>query len=125
MSSAGYKNIERGEKGSDDKNLPHTEFKAMKEKERLEVLKNKGETEQKHLDEKQEQIEQLSEKLTKEKGSLQEIKTMKTAKKNVDAMLDSSKVLVDKTEFEEIKTLAKKQIVHENKKRRCQRIIKN
>lgn len=124
MNGAGYHNIECGEKGSDDENLHHTKFKAMKEKERLEILQNKVELEQKSLDEKLLQVERIDEKISKEKGALQEIKTKETALKNVDAvavknaMLDSSKVLVDKTEFEQIKTLAKKQIVHESKEKR-------
>ncbi|MEG1502422.1 MAG: hypothetical protein RR370_03430 [Synergistaceae bacterium] len=53
-----------------------------------------------------------------------EIKSKKTALKNVDAIavknavLDSSKVVIDKTEFEEIKSLAKKQIVQESKEKK-------
>ncbi|MEG1669152.1 hypothetical protein, partial [Chryseobacterium sp.] len=123
MSSAGYRNIERGEKGSGDENLHHTEFRAMKEKERLEMLQSKVELERRSLNEKQSQIKQLGEKLTQEKDTLQEIKSKKTALKNVDAvavknaMLDSSKVVVDKAEFEEIKALAKKQIIHDNKEK--------
>lgn len=124
MSSAGYQNIERGEKGSGDENLHHTEFKAMKEKERLEMLRSKAELEQKSLDEKQVQVEQLGYKIAQEKGSLQEIKAKKTALKNVDAIavknavLDSSKVVVDKTEFDDIRALAKKHIVYESKEKK-------
>lgn len=124
MSTVGYRNIERGEKGSSDKNLHHTELKVMKEKERLEMLQNKVELEQKSLNEKQLQVEQISEKLAKEKGSLQEIKAKKTILKNIDAIavknavLDSSKIVVDKAEFEDIRALAKKQIIHESKDKR-------
>lgn len=124
MNTVGYRNIERGEKGSSEENLHHTELKVMKEKERLEMLQNKVVLEQKSLDEKQLQNELLREKLTQEKSNLQEVKSKKTAIKNVDAVavksavLDSSKVVVDKTEFEDIRALAKKQIVHESKEKR-------
>lgn len=104
--------------------MHHTEFKAMKEKERLEMLQNKAELEQKSLDEKQVQAEQLGDKIAQEKSSLQEIKAKKTAIKNVDdiavknAVLDSSKVVVDKAEFEDVKALAKKHIVYESKEKK-------
>lgn len=124
MSTVGYCNIERGEKGSSDENLHHIEFKEMKEKERFEMLQSKVELEQKSLDEKQLQVEHLGDKIVQEKGSLQEIKAKKTALKNVDAIavknavLDSSKIVVDKAKFEDIRALAKKQIVHESKEKR-------
>ncbi len=90
MKSVGYDNIQRGEKGSKDEHLHHTKFKVMKEKEHLEKLSK-------------------------------DIKSKKTSIKNIDtisvknALLDNNKIVVDKAEFADIRTLAKKQIVAESK----------
>lgn len=93
MKSVGYDNIERGKKGSKDEHLHHTEFKLMKEKERL---------------------EKLSKEVRSKKVSVENIDSISVK----NTMLDSNKIIVDKAEFEDVKILAKKQIVMESKEKK-------
>ena len=124
MRDCGYKDVERGEKGSTDKNITTTELKVLKEKERLketvsEVLK--AET---VLNEQSETIEQNNNIITGQKNKidkgnvqLEKVADKKAKVVNIDSietkptLLDKSKITVDKTEFENLKTLAQKQIV--------------
>ncbi len=93
MQSAGYDNIQRGEKGSKDEHLHHTEFKLMKEQQRLDdVVKN----------------------IKNKKVSLKNIDNI-TVK---NTMLDSGKVIVDKEEFDDVKLIAKKHIVSSNNEKK-------
>lgn len=93
MKSAGYDNIQRGEKGSKDEHLHHTEFKLMKEQQRLDdVVKN----------------------IKSKKVSLKNIDNI-TVK---NTMLDSGKVIVDKEEFDDVKLIAKKHIVSSNNEKK-------
>ncbi len=66
----------------------------------------------------------MQENIVAEKSGFQDIKAKKTKLKDIDkiaiknAILDNSKVVVDETEFEDIKTLVKKQIIAESKEKK-------
>lgn len=103
MQQCGYTDIERGEKGSTEQNLSVTEFKVHQEELRLQenmqkVSKSKSELE----------------KVVKKKANIKAIDTIETK----PAMIDKSKIVVDKTEFDDIKILAQKQIAGEKKERK-------
>ncbi|MFI3326745.1 MAG: plasmid recombination protein, partial [Clostridia bacterium] len=96
MQSCGYTDVVRGEKGSTEKHLSTTQFKVKKEKEKLEKT--------------QKVLEQVNNK-----------KVKINAVENVEvksALLDKNKVVLDKSEFEDIKTLAKKQIASVKKEKK-------
>lgn len=103
MRNCGYKDIERGEKGSTEKHKSTLEFKADKEKERLHQIENKMQKSEKTLS-------VIVEKQTK-------LKAVETVETKVP-LVDKSKVIVDKNEFEDLKTLAKKQIVTDSKEKK-------
>lgn len=91
MQQCGYTDIERGKKGSTEQNLSVTEFKVHQEEMRLQenmqkVSKSKSELE----------------KVAKKKANIKAIDTIETK----PAVIDKSKIVVDKSEFEDIKILA-------------------
>lgn len=73
---------------------------------------------------KEKAVSFLKAEISKEEQELKSIKTKKTKLKKVDeievkpAFLDGGKVVVAKEEFEDVKALAKKQIVAESKKQK-------
>lgn len=110
MRDCGYKDVERGEKGSTEKNKSTLQFKVDQE--------------QKHLDE-------ITAQADKEKKDLAKIVDKKAKVKAVEAvetkapLMDKSKVIVDKDDFEDLKTLAKKQIATDSKEKKLVLEIKN
>ncbi|WP_313527618.1 plasmid recombination protein [Anaerotignum sp.] len=103
MRDCGYKDIERGEKGSTDKHKNEAKFKADQEEKRLNEIISKVEKSKKDL-------ENVADKKTKIK-SIDSVETK-------SGVMDKSKVVLDKSDFEEIKTLAKKHIVTKSKEQK-------
>lgn len=99
----GYEDIERGEKGSTEQNLTTIEYKRLQEEKRLQDTSLKVEKSEKALS-------TMADKQTKIKA-IDKVET-KTA------LMDKSKVVLDKSEFEDIKVLAKKQIASESKEKK-------
>ncbi|MFI3326349.1 MAG: plasmid recombination protein [Clostridia bacterium] len=67
-----------------------------------------------------EEVKNLDEQITKHKKSIEKINSQKSKIKNIESIetksktFDKTKVVVDKADFEDVKTLAKKQIVYDN-----------
>lgn len=119
MKRCGY-NIERGEKGSVDEHMTVAEFKLHQEQQRLENLQKDIETEENNLTEKIQASEIAVANREYEEQAIIEIKDKKAKLKDVNtvsvknAMFDNSKIVVDKNDFDNIKTLAKQHLVVEN-----------
>ena len=114
MQAAGYTDIQRGERGSSEEHLTVTQFKVECEKERLEVLT-------KQADQKQQKVDSLEQKIDviqKKKVAVQTID--KIEPKPVPL---SSKVVLEKSEYETLAIAAKKYIVMERKERKLQKLL--
>ncbi|MGO0985134.1 plasmid recombination protein [Clostridioides difficile] len=103
LRDCGYGDIQRGEKGSTEQNLTATEFKVLQEEQRLLETASKVEKSEKALS-------KIADKQTK----IVAIDNVETK----TLLMDKSKVLVDKSEFEDIKALARKQIAVESKEKK-------
>ena len=99
----GYEDIQRGEKGSTDKNLTDTEFKVLQEEKRLQETALKVEKSEKALS-------TIADKQVKIKA----IDSVETK----TPIMDKNKVVLDKAECEDIKILAKKQIATDKKEKK-------
>lgn len=96
LQKCGYKDIKRGEKGSLDENLTTQNYKNQKD------------------------IERNSEILEQQQKSINQNLEIQIKLTNIDdafekpVILDKNKVIVDKKENKDMKTLAKKQIINQN-----------
>ena len=110
LRDCGYEDIERGEKGSTDKNLSDIAFKVMQEEKRLQ--------------ESTELLTKNSQEIQAQQKQLSVIADKKTKIKNIDAieakptMMNKDKVTMDKSEFDEVKLLAQKQIASVKKEKK-------
>ncbi|MFI3205711.1 MAG: plasmid recombination protein [Clostridia bacterium] len=95
MQNCGYTDVVRGEKGSTEKHLSSTKYKAKKENEKLEKA--------------QKDLEQVNQKKVK-LNSIEKIEVK-------SALLDKNKVVVLKKDFLNIKNLAKKYITSSSKEK--------
>ncbi len=124
MRDCGYKDIERGEKGSTDKNITTTELKVQKEKSRLQDTVLEMEKAENILHDQTEVIGQNQQTITGQKSKisqgnaqLEKVANKKAKVKDIDsietksAMFSNGKIIIDEAEFENIKTLAQKQVV--------------
>lgn len=99
----GYGDIQRGERGSTEQHLTDTAFKVTQEEKRLQETSLKVEQSEKTLS-------KVADKQTK----IVEIDKVETK----SALMDKSKVVLDKEEFEDIKALARKQVASESKEKK-------
>ena len=106
MQEAGYSDIERGERGSSEEHLTVTQFKVQKEQERLVML-----TEQTH--EKAQQAASLEKKL--EKVQRQQVEIQKVEQIEARPVPFSSKVILERSEYEALSGAAKKYCTQEHK----------
>lgn len=106
MQEAGYTDIERGERGSSEEHLTVTQFKVQKEQERLAAL-----TEQ--TQEKAQQAASLEKKL--EKVQRQQVEIQKVEQIEARAVPFSSKVILERSEYETLSAAAKKYCTQEHK----------
>ncbi|MGL4790000.1 MAG: plasmid recombination protein [Anaerotignaceae bacterium] len=124
MRDCGYKDVERGEKGSTEEYKKATQFKADKEEKRLQETVSEVLKAETVLNEQSETIEQNNHTITGQKtqiqkstAQLEKVADKKAQVKNIEsietkpAIMDKSKVVVDKAAFENLKTLAQKQVV--------------
>lgn len=103
LRDCGYKDIQRGEKGSTERNLADIEFKVLQEKQRLQETALKVEKSEKALS-------TIADKQTKIKA-IDKVETK-------SALMDKSKVVLDKSEFDDIKILAQKQIASDSREKK-------
>ena len=116
--------IEWDKKGTHKEHLPVLDFKKEMRTQEVLQLEEKVEAISETLAVKEKAVSFLKAEISKEEQELKSIKTKKTKLKKVDeievkpAFLDGGKVVVAKEEFEDVKALAKKQIVAESKKQK-------
>ena len=114
MRSAGYTDVERGERGSSEEHLTVTQFKVEKEQERLANLTEQ--TAQKAQEAAS--LEKKIEKIQKKQVAVQAVD--KIEPKPVPL---SSKVMLERSEFESLSTAAKKYAAQEKKEHRLQKML--
>ena len=125
MRAAGYTDVERGERGSSEEHLTVTQFKVMKEQERLSELQETKTEIQFEIAELQEAHAKESEKLDKAKERIQKQKLDLKRIDEIEAKptLIGNKVTVDKDDFDMVITAAKKHITQEKKESALQKAL--
>ena len=121
MSDNGYKDFIRGEKGSTAKHLSDIEFKAKKEREKLEAITDKVKEQQSRFAENTSAIEDSEKRKSKVQQELNEIKkdigNYKGYKGNIDnidvgkSKLFGKKIELDNNDYQNLVKYAKKGIV--------------
>lgn len=114
MQAAGYTDIQRGERGSSEEHLTVTQFKVMKEQERLEEL-----TEQ--TAQKVQEAATLDQKI--ERVQKQQLAVESVEKIEPKSVPLSSKVMLERSEYESLATAAKKYVAQEKKERHLQKLL--
>ena len=114
MRNAGYTDVERGERGSSEEHLTVTQFKVEREQERLEQLT--AQTQQ-----KEQQAASLEKKI--ENIQKQQIAVQKVEQIEPRAVPFSSKVMLDRSEYENLAAAAKKFYVQERKESKLQKAL--
>lgn len=114
MRSAGYTDVERGERGSSEEHLTVTQFKVEREQERLADL-----TEQ--TAQKAQEASSLEKKI--EKIQKKQIAVQAVDKIEPKPVPLSSKVMLKRSEFESLSTAAKKYAAQEKKEHRLQKML--
>lgn len=114
MRNAGYTDVERGERGSSEEHLTVTQFKVEREQERLEQLT--AQTQQ-----KEQQAASLEKKL--EKIQKQQIAVQKVEQIETHAIPFSSKVMLDRSEYENLAAAAKKFYIQDRKESKLQKAL--
>ena len=125
MRAAEYTDVERGERGSSEEHLTVTQFKVMKEQERLSELQETKTEIQFEIAELQEAHTKESEKLDKTKERIQKQKLDLKRIDEIEAKptLIGNKVTVDKDDFDMVITAAKKYITQEKKESALQKAL--
>ena len=114
MRQAGYNDIERGERGSAEEHLTVTQFKVEREQERFADISEKAEQKAKEaaaLDKKIERIQK------------QQIAVQSVDKIEAKPVPLSSKVMLERSEYESLATAAKKYITQEKKESKLQKAL--
>ena len=114
MRNAGYTDVERGERGSSEEHLTVTQFKVEREQERLEQLT--AQTQQK--EQQATSLEKKIEKIQKQQVDIQDVEKIEPR-----AVPFSSKVMLDRSEYENLAAAAKKFYVQERKESKLQKAL--
>ena len=114
MRKAGYDDVERGERGSSEEHLTVTQFKVQQEQARLAEL-----TEQNRQQEQQ--AATLGRQIEKIRN--QQVDVAAIEKIEAKSVPFSSKVAVEREDFERLSTLAKKYITAEKKESKLQKAL--
>lgn len=114
MRNAGYTDVERGERGSSEEHLTVTQFKVEREQERLEEVT--AQTQQK--EQQAASLEKKLEKIQKQQVAVQAVEQIE-----LHAVPFSSKVILDRSEYENLATAAKKFYVQERKESKLQKAL--
>ena len=114
MRKAGYDDVERGERGSSEEHLTVTQFKVQQEQARLAEL-----TEQNH------QQEQQAVALGKQIEKIQNQQVAVAAIEKIESkpIPFSTKIAVEREDFEHLSTLAKKYVAAEKKESKLQKTL--
>ena len=114
MRKAGYDDVERGERGSSEEHLTVTQFKVQQEQARLAAF-----TEQNRQQEKQ--AATLGSKIEKIQNQRVDVRTIE--KIAATSIPFSSKVAVEREDFDRLSTLAKKYVTAEKKESKLQKAL--
>jgi len=115
MRSAGYTDVERGERGSSEEHLTVTQFKVEREQERLADLTEK--TEQKAQEVAS--LEKKIERFQKQQIAVRSVEQIEAK----PVPLSSSKVMLERSEYEMLATSAKKYITQEKRESKLQKAL--
>lgn len=114
MRDAGYTDVERGERGSSEEHLTVTQFKVEREQERLADLTEKAEQKAQEAA----SLEKKIRKIQKQQIAVQSVEQIEA--KPVPL---SSKVMLERSEYETLATAAKKYITQEKKVSKLQKAL--
>lgn len=114
MRSAGYDDVERGERGSSEEHLTVTQFKVEREQERLADISEQTE-------QKAKEVAVLDKKI--EKIQKQQIAVRSVDKIEVKPVPLSSKVMLKCAAYESLAAAAKKYITQEKKESKLQKVL--
>jgi len=116
MRAAGYDDVERGERGSTEEHLTVMQFKVGKEQARLEELQETKAEVTSEIEHEEAKLDKTKAKIQKQKLDLEHIEQIEAK----PALL-SSKVTVEKSDFDALKTAAQKYVTQEKKESRLQK----
>lgn len=114
MRNAGYTDVERGERGSSEEHLTVTQFKVEREQERLANLTEKAE-------QKAQEAASLAKKI--EKIQKQQVAIQSVEQIEAKPVPLSSKVILERSEYETLAAAAKKYITQEKKVSKLQKAL--
>lgn len=114
MRDAGYTDVERGERGSSEEHLTVTQFKVEREQERLANLTEKAE-------QKAQEAASLAKKI--EKIQKQQVAIQSVEQIEAKPVPLSSKVILERSEYETLAAAAKKYITQEKKVSKLQKAL--
>ena len=114
MRDAGYADVERGERGSSEEHLTVIQFKVEREQERLADLTEKA-------DQKVQEAASLEKKI--QKIQKQQIAVQSVEQIEAKPVPLSSKVMLERSEYEALTTAAKKYITQEKKDSKLQKAL--
>ena len=115
MRKAGYADVERGERGNSEEHLTVTQFKVEKEQERLAALTRQ-------TAQKSQEVASLGrrvEKIQKQNVALDAVEKIEAK----PAMLSPTKVTLEKSEYEQLKTAARKYVAMERQESKLQKLL--
>ncbi len=114
MRDAGYDDVERGERGSSEEHLTVTQFKVQQEQARLAELTEQNRQQEQQAATLGRQIEKIQN---------QQVNVAAIEKIEAKSVPFSSKVAVERENFERLSTLAKKYITAEKKESKVQKAL--
>ena len=114
MRDAGYDDVERGERGSSEEHLTVTQFKVQQEQARLAELTEQNRQQEQQAATLGRQIEKIQN---------QQVNVATIEKIEAKSVPFSSKVAVEREDFERLSTLAKKYITAEKKESKLQKAL--
>ena len=114
MRDAGYDDVERGERGSSEEHLTVTQFKVQQEQARLAELTEQNRQQEQQAATLNRQIEKIQN---------QQVNVAAIEKIEAKSVPFSSKVAVEREDFERLSTLAKKYITAEKKESKLQKAL--
>jgi len=118
MRAAGYDDVERGERGSTEEHLTVMQFKIGQEQARLEELQETKAEIASKIEYEESKLDNAKAKLQKQKLDLEHIEQIEA--KPIPL---SSKVAVEKADYDSLKSAAKKYVVREKKESKLQKAL--
>ena len=118
MRAAGYDDVERGERGSTEEHLTVMQFKVGQEQTRLEELQETKAEVTSEIEREEAKLDKTKAKIEKQKLDLEHIEQIEAK----PALL-SSRVTVEKSDFDALKTAAQKYVMQEKKESRLQKAL--